>query len=350
METKTRIQSQTQTEQQKANTTTSNNNHTNNMKRSSSSNSDSHTHLESPHSPLRFHSPLPSDQGDLEPPDSPPYSSPYPSPQKSPRNTPPEKQNSKAIVAVTDKFTQCSPALTASVASGVTLNRAVRGDGAPSMTKVGPGGEGRSAGAMASILKRSKTEETVKVANLGFRLSEVVLCLISFSVMAADKTQGWAGDSFDRYREYRYCLSINVIGFAYSVFQAYDIGYYISTGKHVIRHHLRRPFDFFMDQATLLELSTLFIGAPFSIYFIVTEPFFFFFFPLLVFDLQILAYLLISAASAAATRVDDWQSNWGKDDFTVMASASVAMAFLAFVAFASSSLISGYNLCTTDAM
>ncbi|KAL5813900.1 hypothetical protein ACOSQ4_024541 [Xanthoceras sorbifolium] len=312
METKTRIQSQTQTEQQKANTTTSNNNHTNNMKRSSSSNSDSHTHLESPHSPLRFHSPLPSDQGDLEPPDSPPYSSPYPSPQKSPRNTPPEKQNSKAIVAVTDKFTQCSPALTASVASGVTLNRAVRGDGAPSMTKVGPGGEGRSAGAMASILKRSKTEETVKVANLGFRLSEVVLCLISFSVMAADKTQGWAGDSFDRYREYRYCLSINVIGFAYSVFQAYDIGYYISTGKHVIRHHLRRPFDFFMD--------------------------------------QILAYLLISAASAAATRVDDWQSNWGKDDFTVMASASVAMAFLAFVAFASSSLISGYNLCTTDAM
>lgn len=59
---------------------------------------------------------------------------------------------------------------------------------------------------------------------------------------------------------------------------------------------------------------------------------------------QILAYLLISAASSAATRVDDWQSNWGKDEFTKMASASVAMAFLAFIAFAVSSLISGYNL------
>ena len=66
------------------------------------------------------------------------------------------------------------------------------------------------------------------------------------------------------------------------------------------------------------------------------------------FNLQVLAYLLISASSSAATRVDDWQSNWGKDEFTEMATASVSMAFLAFVAFALSSLISGYNLCTHD--
>ncbi|XP_047183023.1 CASP-like protein 4A3 [Vigna umbellata] len=75
-----------------------------------------------------------------------------------------------------------------------------------------------------------------------------------------------------------------------------------------MNHHLRYHFDFFMD--------------------------------------QVLAYLLISSASSAATRVDDWQSNWGKDDFTEMASASIALAFLAFIAFAISSLISGYNLCT----
>ena len=43
----------------------------------------------------------------------------------------------------------------------------------------------------------------LKKVALGFRLSEVVLCLISFSVMAADKTRGWSGDSFDRYKEYR---------------------------------------------------------------------------------------------------------------------------------------------------
>lgn len=61
--------------------------------------------------------------------------------------------------------------------------------------------------------------------------------------------------------------------------------------------------------------------------------------------LQILAYLLMSASSSAATRVDDWISNWGADEFTMMASASIAMSFLAFLAFALSSLISGYNLC-----
>ncbi|KAK3000765.1 hypothetical protein RJ639_021567 [Escallonia herrerae] len=53
-----------------------------------------------------------------------------------------------------------------------------------------------------------------------------------------------------------------------------------------------------------------------------------------------LTYLLISASSSAATRIDDWQSNWGKDKFPEMATASVGMSFLAFVAFASSSLIS----------
>ena len=74
---------------------------TNSMKRSSSSNSDSHSHFESPHSPLRLNSPLPSDQGD--PHESPPFVSPMNSPQKSP-----PVDNSMAIIAV-DKFTQCTP-------------------------------------------------------------------------------------------------------------------------------------------------------------------------------------------------------------------------------------------------
>lgn len=90
------------------------------------------------------------------------------------------------------------------------FNKALREDGAPSVMKTVPrGGGGRSVGAVASILKRSRTEERVNLANLGFRLCEAVLSLISFSVMAADKTQGWSGDSFDRYREYRlYMLAI----------------------------------------------------------------------------------------------------------------------------------------------
>lgn len=71
--------------------------------------------------------------------------------------------------------------------------------------RVGSGrSNGQRSGAVLAILRRSRREEVVKFSALGFRLSEVVLALISFSIMAADKTQGWSGDSFDRYKEYRY--------------------------------------------------------------------------------------------------------------------------------------------------
>jgi hypothetical protein len=196
----------------------------------------------------------------------------------------------------------------------VIFNRAVREDLASRVTREGfvgeedgVGGERRSRAAVAGILRKPTAEARAEKAALAFRICEVILCLISFSVMAADRTQGWSGDSFDRYKEYRYCLSVAVIGFTYAAFQAYDLSYYFMTGKHVISHHLHYHFDFFMD--------------------------------------QMLAYLLISASSSAATRVDDWVSNWGKDQFTQMATASVSMSFLAFAAFAFSSIISGYNLC-----
>ncbi|KAM6594306.1 hypothetical protein CsatA_002009 [Cannabis sativa] len=286
------------------------------MKKSSSRNSDT-SQLDSPHSPLRFHSPLRSDAGD--PPESPPYES----PDYSPGNLP---DNSKAIVPVekvnhyqdnhhslrqsttTDNHQQVinhplkKPQPNATVQPTTVINRAMREEPTQSVAKVGPvtgasGGENGSGGGRRTNLapstgRRSKKEDMLKSAALGFRVSESILCLISFSVMAADKTQGWSGDSFDRYKEYRYCLSVNVIAFAYALFQTYDLSYHLATGKHI------------------------------------------------------LAYLLMSASSSAATRVDDWQSNWGKDEFTEMASASVGMSFLAFGAFAISSIISGYNLWT----
>ncbi|KAE8662228.1 CASP-like protein 4A3 [Hibiscus syriacus] len=263
------------------------------MKRSSSSNSESLTHYESPHSPLR------SEQGD------PDNTSNYASPEASPVKPP--FDNSKALVAI-DKSTQFNPnsspffspppppSTPPQHSLHLTVNRAVREEGprATTRTKVSGGAGGGGAGAVAAVLRRSKVHHRVIMAALGFRLSEIVLCLISFSVMAADKTQGWSGDSYDRYKEYRYCLSVNVIGFIYAGFQAYDVAHYLMTETHI------------------------------------------------------LAYLLISASSAAATRVDDWQSNWGKDEFTEMASASIAMAFLAFAAFAFSSLLSGYELWTQE--
>ncbi|XVE67940.1 hypothetical protein DITRI_Ditri09bG0028000 [Diplodiscus trichospermus] len=160
----------------------------------------------------------------------------------------------------------------------------------------------------SSILRRTKRDKMVKKALLGFRISGFVFCLISFSVLAADKDQGWALDSFGRYKEFRYSLAVNVIGFVYSGVQAYDITYQLASGKQKPRSRLRCYLDFILD--------------------------------------QILAYLLISASSSAAVRVDDWESNWGKDKFPEMARASMALSLVAFFALALSSLIAGYTLCT----
>lgn len=111
-------------------------------------------------------------------------------------------------------------------AAVVGLNKFVREEPPAAVKKVGPvggrggdgaleegygggrddpvGGERRSRAAVASVLKRSGKNAAVTRVALAFRVFEVIACLISFSVMAADKTKGWSGDSFDRYIEYRY--------------------------------------------------------------------------------------------------------------------------------------------------
>ncbi|XP_030469975.1 CASP-like protein 4A1 [Syzygium oleosum] len=171
----------------------------------------------------------------------------------------------------------------------------------------GSGGRGRVRPNL-SILRRTRRERTVRRALLVLRVCGLVLCLVSFSVMVADKNQGWAIDSFYRYREFRYIAAVNGIGFLYSGLQACDVSYFSATGKSVARFPLRHYLDFFLD--------------------------------------QVMSYLLLSASSSAATRVDDWESNWGEDKFPQMATASVALSILAFMAFALCSIISGYTLCT----
>ncbi|KAH0463835.1 hypothetical protein IEQ34_006621 [Dendrobium chrysotoxum] len=143
-------------------------------------------------------------------------------------------------------------------------------------------------------------------AEIGLRVSEAALCVVSFSVMAADKTSGWSGDYFDRYQEYRYCFSVNVIAFAYSAFQVFSHLHYMIWKRHRISRSLSYSFDFLID--------------------------------------QVLAYLLMSASSSAATRNDDWVSMFGSDKFTDMLIGSIAASFFAFLAFAISSIISAYKL------
>ncbi|XP_027352592.1 CASP-like protein 4A1 [Abrus precatorius] len=154
-----------------------------------------------------------------------------------------------------------------------------------------------------SGLLRSKKIATWSKLLLGFRITAFVFCLVSFSVLAADKKQGWALDSFYFYKEFRYSLSVNVIGFAYSGLQMCDLVVYLNSGKHIVEHQLRGYLTFAVD--------------------------------------QILTYLLMSASSSAATRAYDWESNWGEDKFPYMANASVALSLVAFVAFALASLVSG---------
>lgn len=184
------------------------------MKRTTSSNSEAQSYVESPLSPLRFHSPL-SDAGD--PPESryvspegspfkldnnpkaivtdgkfPPLPPPPPPPQFPPRN------QRSARGAPTNSSSEKSPS------SMVVFNRWVREEGPQTETrKVGGGGGGESGTTMATAVNRARRDELVSMTALGFRVSEVILCVISFSIMAADKTQGWSGDSYDRYKEYR---------------------------------------------------------------------------------------------------------------------------------------------------
>ncbi|XP_013746799.2 CASP-like protein 4A1 [Brassica napus] len=156
--------------------------------------------------------------------------------------------------------------------------------------------------------RESKWTSFVRKALLGFRVTAFVSCLVSFSVMVADRDKGWARDSFYQYKEFRFCLAANVIGFVYSAFMICDLVYLLSTSIRRSRHNLRHFLEFALD--------------------------------------QMIAYLLASASTSASIRVDDWLSNWGADKFPSLARASVSLSFVSFVSFAFCSLASGYALCS----
>lgn len=168
------------------------------------------------------------------------------------------------------------------------------------------GGKRRVRPDVSSLLRSEEVANLNKVL-LGLRIGGFVFCLVSFAVLAADRKKGWAIDSFYLYKEFRYSLSVNVIGFVYSALQICDLVKHLITKKHIVEHRLRGYVTFALD--------------------------------------QILTYLLMSASSSAATRTYDWESNWGHDKFPFMANASVVLSFIAFAAFALASLVSGSILC-----
>lgn len=176
------------------------------------------------------------------------------------------------------------------------------------VTVVGGGGCGGGVGSKRWLLGGGIPEKVrraeLKRAELGLRVSAAVFCLVALSVMAADTTTGWSGDSFRRYNEYRYVLASSVVAFTYSGFQLVSEVHYLVTRRHIIQAPWRSFFNLAMD--------------------------------------QMLAYLMLSASSAALSRNGVWMSQFGGDQFTKLINASSSMAFLAFIALGLSSIISAY--------
>ncbi|KAM0923497.1 hypothetical protein ACQ4PT_005485 [Festuca glaucescens] len=195
------------------------------------------------------------------------------------------------------------------VAPAVVTESVAGGGGGGGGVVGGGGGGGGGVGSKRWLLrgvsgKGRRTE--LKKAELGFRVSAAVFCLVSLSVMSAGTTPGWAGDSFRRYNEYRYTLAASVMAFTYSGFQLVAEVHYLVTGRRII-------------------------GGPWGNYFNLAMD-------------QILAYLLLSASSAALSRSDVWVSRFGVDQFAKLINSSASMAFLAFIALGLSSIISAHRV------
>ncbi|CAL9109736.1 unnamed protein product [Musa acuminata var. zebrina] len=219
-------------------------------------------------------------------------SSPERSPPPPPHNTPERPESPEPAVtalAVAGRLSLDELAVMVSVVDG--------GEGGGRVSRKAENG----LGAVPWSLRR----RAVMRAALGLRVSAALLCLVSFSVMVADNTEGWAGDSFGRYSEYRCLVSVTAIAFGYSAFHIYAKVHHVILKKYIIRSPINYYFDLTMD--------------------------------------HILAYLLIAASSVAASRNDLWMSRFGSDEFMDMANVSIAISFLAFVVLALSALISAHN-------
>ncbi|XP_020107889.1 CASP-like protein 4B4 [Ananas comosus] len=176
---------------------------------------------------------------------------------------------------------------------------AVRATGPREGIAAGDGG----AAAVTSVLRRWKREDLVEKSSLLLRAAALLLSLISFVVMASNKHGDWK--EFDHYEEYRYIVAIGVLAFLYSAGQVARQVHRLNGGADPFPERTSRIVDFAAD--------------------------------------QVIAYLMISALSAAIPITNRMRE--GADNiFTDTSSASISMAFFAFLALAFSALLSGFKL------
>ncbi|KAG0496441.1 hypothetical protein HPP92_001132 [Vanilla planifolia] len=158
--------------------------------------------------------------------------------------------------------------------------------------------------AVASVLMRWRREDFKEKGGLLLRAVGCLFSLLALIVMASNKHGDWM--NFDRYDEYRYLVAISILAFLYSLGQVARQVYRSSAGgRDVLPVRLSDIVDFAGD--------------------------------------QVVAYFLISALSAAIPVTNNMRK--GADNlFTDASSASISMAFFAFLSLALSALISGYKL------
>ncbi|XP_041028101.1 CASP-like protein 4B1 [Juglans microcarpa x Juglans regia] len=155
------------------------------------------------------------------------------------------------------------------------------------------------------ILRRWKREDFVKRGSLGLRALALLFSLLAFIIMASNKHGDW--EQFDKYEEYRYVLAIAILSTLYAGGQALRQVHELWTGNRLFQDRHSALLDFFGD--------------------------------------QIMAYLLISSASAAVPLTNNMRK--GADNiFTDTSAAAISMSFFAFFALALSAMISGYKLST----
>ncbi|XP_057473369.1 CASP-like protein 4B1 [Actinidia eriantha] len=153
------------------------------------------------------------------------------------------------------------------------------------------------------ILRRGRRDDLLKRGSLALRGLGLLFSLLAFIIMASNKHGNWR--DFDKYEEYRYVLAIAILSTLYAGVQVLRQVHELSTGKQLFSQRNLALVDFFGD--------------------------------------QVVAYLLISAASSAVPLTNSMREG-GDNIFTDASAAAISMEFLAFLVFAFSALISGYKL------
>ncbi|KAL8509259.1 hypothetical protein ACS0TY_016452 [Phlomoides rotata] len=158
-------------------------------------------------------------------------------------------------------------------------------------------------GGVANILRRWHREDFLKRGSQALRVFGFVFSVLAFVIMASNQHGDWK--DFDKYEEYRYVLAIAILSTLYTGLQSWKQFQEQSTGREIVPRQNAAIIDFFGD--------------------------------------QIVAYLLISAASSAVPLTNRMRE--GSDNiFTDSSASAISMEFFAFFSLGLSALISGYKL------